>query len=230
MISRDIIIACQSLFRVKSFVASGILPALRIEDAKIALYKRLHSATSDNQESAPSLMQSYDVVARYITAHSRSGGSTSTSAASGPDGQSSVEQQFYTGKIPPRPLRLGSYLYYKGVISRSTLRESLVWQKERRALFGQIAMQTGILKTEDFALIMLAVRKGECFGAVARKEGLVSEAAVQSIVEVQKMYNCKIGMFFIKKNAVTVDRLKELEDERLSHNARFGGAPQGHPH
>ncbi|MBN1760482.1 MAG: hypothetical protein JW863_19290 [Chitinispirillaceae bacterium] len=248
MNSVSLVNACRNLFLVQPFLAHGILPTLRMEDIKIALAKRLHNQTKIHDSPAPEVLireyiNSYNLLAEYITGHnlevllsldghdlSRQPAGTSFiyplpelgktvqfSSAS----LNAKKKLFFNGSVPPRRLRLSSYLYYRGIVSYYHMMESVAWQKNRRPLIGQMAMQIGQLTADGFARIIVHIKNGERFGEVARKYRLLSGNVITALVKAQEKYDCRIGRFFIEKEILSEHEIRTLDQEMKEHNLRF---------
>jgi hypothetical protein len=246
----DAVTACGNLFKVQRLLAHGIIPALRIEDVKIALAKRLRALAAfpkglTDADPAKEYLDSYGVLVEYIKqhnievylaleSHSEPAQEGSTYLFPHIDAgksrivspvRSSVDAKkdlFYSGVIPPRKLRFGTYLYYRGIISYYNVMESIAWQKDRRPLIGQMAMQIGKLSADEFARIMMRVKNGECFGVVARSQQLLSAPVITTLVKAQEKYDCRIGRYFTEKKILTEADVRTLEEEMRLHNGKFG--------
>ena len=116
---------------------------------------------------------------------------------------------------------MGTFLYYRGLISYYQVIESIAWQKNRRPLIGQMAMQIGKLTANQFARIMVHVKNGECFGTIARKQKLLSNSVIQTLVKAQEKYDCRIGRYFVEKRILSDDEIRKLEEEMCRHNKKF---------
>lgn len=247
MVSHDVVTACKTLFGARSFLAAGIVSVLRTEDVKIALAKKLHErkarADGAKESSNIDLLLCYDTLVHYIAennlevilsleyfADAAANGSTylypipgkSNSGQSPQQKLSTQKSVFFKGQLPMRKLRFGTYLYYRGIISYYMLMESLAWQKNRRPLLGQIAMQIGHLSPENFARIVVYVKQGDCFGTVARRYGILNDNVIDAIVKSQEKYECRIGGYFIEKGTLSSEETGTLHDEMTRHNQRFG--------
>lgn len=247
MNSPDVVTACRQLFKIQPFLAHGIIPVLRLEDVKIALAKQLQK-TSDDQQFPPaeipmnSYLESYTILTEYIERHNleviltledyhnNSINSPSylfplaSSVKVVPTPHRSIvskKELFFSGRLPPRRLRLGTFLYYRGLISYYQVIESIAWQKNRRPLIGQMAMQIGKLTANQFARIMVHVKNGECFGTIARKQKLLSDSVIQTLVKAQEKYDCRIGRYFVEKRILSDDEIRKLEEEMCRHNKKF---------
>jgi len=128
---------------------------------------------------------------------------------------------YYAGKILPKKLRFGTFLYYKGVISYYMLLESLAWQKSRRPLLGQIAMQLGLISPENFAKLLLHTKNGYSFGESAKNMHLLTESVIKKIVKKQETYNCKIGSYFIEKRILSTNQIDFFYNEMKTHNKLY---------
>ncbi len=138
---------------------------------------------------------------------------------------------FYRGKMLPRKMRLGTYLYFRGIISRRMLNDSLHWQRKQRPMIGQMTLQIGILSLSDFSRMLLLTKDGTPFGIVARRNGLLNGAAINTILNAQKRFDKPLGKFFIERGVLTPKQTDLLVQELHIHNARYSDhAPLRIPH
>jgi hypothetical protein len=237
--------ACCRLFKVQQFLAQGMLPALRIEDAKIALAMRIqesavHGATALAAARKKAYFACYDVLLDFIKRHncevilaleSYTGEFSDGRTYLFPHTESgsplhaslnSKKDLFFSGTVPPLKFRLATFLYYSGLISYFHVMESIAWQKDRRPLMGQMAMQIGRLPSPGFARIITRVKNGEQFGSVARTENLLSKSVIAAVVQAQQKYECPIGRYFIEKGLLSPEKLLRLENKMKLHNQKFG--------
>jgi hypothetical protein len=242
-----VITACKSLFRIQPFLAHGIISTLRMEDIKIALAKQLHAINKMKTSLAPKIqmeecIESYNILADHIQRHNLEvilalesftdtspNGScylyphydTSKLISQNHSDLLTKKDLFFNGSVPPRKLRFGTFLYYSGLISYYDLMKSIAWQKDRRPLLGQMAMQIGKLSADGFARIIVHVKNGECFGDVARRYHLLSDNVITTLVKAQEKYDCRIGRYFIEKELLTERQIGDLEKKMQQHNRRF---------
>jgi hypothetical protein len=242
--------ACRHLFKVEQFLAHGIISVLRIEDVKIVFDKQAEKITDPKQRRQSDgplkeYIDSCEVLSDYIKGHnldvflaleSYSGESSdgvsyffpqANSGKTTPTTHSSINSKkllYFTGALPPRKLRLGTFLYYRGLISYYQVMESIAWQKDRRPLIGQMAMQIGKLSPEKFARIIVHVKNGGCFGSIALKQKLLSPSVIAALVKAQEKYDCRIGRYFIERHILSEDKLHKLENEMKLHNHKFGSS------
>ena len=245
MNSLDVVTACRQLFKIQPFLAHSIIPVLRLEDVKIALAKQLHRSSDEQlpvDDTTGMYMESYRVLTEYIEHHNldvilalenynnQPADSPSylfplvNTAQSAPPPHHSLiskKELYFNGRLPSRRLRLGTYLYYRGLISYYQVMESIAWQKNRRPLIGQMAMQIGKLTANQFARIIVHVKNGEFFGTIARKQNLLSNSVIQTLVKAQEKYDCRIGRYFVEKQIFSEDEIRKLEEEMCRHNKKF---------
>lgn len=238
--------ACRNLFSISSMLAYRVLPTLRLEDIKIALAKQLHKVkivNSSKKTTNPNLLiKNYGDLAEYIQKNNldvflalesnRKPASDekvylypiakNTEVNFSKHASILLKKDIYfKGNLPPRKLRFSTFLYYKGFISYYDVMESIAWQKDRRPLLGQMAMQIGYLTIENFAQTVVFVKNGKCFGEMARKKNYLSDNLISIIVKAQEKYDCKIGKYFIEKELFSHDRILELHQEMINHNSRY---------
>ncbi len=250
MSSLEIIEACQNLFSITSSLAHRILPSLRLEDIKIVLAKQLHKVrteTSTKKSVKKSVgsdffINSHNILVDYIQKNNldvilalecykniKPSGESYLYPISGMSKITSSKHNdilskkdlFFRGNLPPRKLRLGTFLYYKGFISYYNVVESIAWQKDRRPLIGQMAMQIGHLSIENFARTIVFIKNGNCFGEMARKKNFLSEHVVGAIVKAQGKYDCRIGKYFVEKKILSHNKIFELNEEMIWHNNKY---------
>jgi hypothetical protein len=128
---------------------------------------------------------------------------------------------YYEGNIVPTKLRFGNFLYYSGLISYQMLDDALEWQKRKRPLMGQIAMERGIVIPSHFAETLFHLQNAESFGQVARNLNIMTDANIVDITNEQKKYNCQIGQFFIEKEILDRSDIERLMEQFLEHNYRY---------
>lgn len=130
------------------------------------------------------------------------------------------EQYYYQGCIPARPLQLGRYLYYRGVISYQTLVTAIVWQKRTRPTLGRLAMEAGWLTGKDVNAIESSRLTGR-FGERAVRMGLLKPIQLSTLLLRQQALNRRIGDYFVDCADLSRRDLERLVMEMQRHNMRF---------
>lgn len=128
---------------------------------------------------------------------------------------------YHQGGVPCRPLPLGRYLYYHGVIPYRTLLDALTWQRRSRATIGSIAREWGWLSPSDVETV-LTNRHGGKFGEKAVLSGLLNAFQVKMLLLHQKSLCQRIGHYFVQQNILSRQQMEMLARDQFRHNMRFG--------
>ena len=127
----------------------------------------------------------------------------------------------YIGRIPPRKLLTGQYLYYSGYISMTTLIKAIVWQRLQRPSIGTLALRWDWLDSEDIRDVIQERNKCEKFGECAVRRGHISKYKLILLLDRQRMLQPQIGNYFIEEKIIHSYKISNLVDELKSHNKKF---------
>jgi len=130
-------------------------------------------------------------------------------------------EPFYAGRIPPRRLLLGQYLYYSGQVSLSTLIKAIVWQRLQRPSLGAMAMSWGWLQGADVLDVLRCRKYGEKFGECAMRLGRLSRFQVSRLLEKQKSIQPPIGKYFIDQDIITSSQVFKRVIDMKIHNKKY---------
>lgn len=128
---------------------------------------------------------------------------------------------YYRGNVPPIQLRLGRYLYFRGVISWNMLVEALRWQKDTRPSLGELAVREKYLTPRDLQGILSRSRNGVPFGRAARETGKLTDRQIRSLLTIQENYGGRVGDFFVRGGILSREQVESLARELGEHNGRF---------
>lgn len=128
---------------------------------------------------------------------------------------------FHQGPVPPRPLPLGRFLYYRGVIPYRTLLDAVTWQRRSRAMIGSIAREWGWLSFSEVETV-LANRHGGRFGEKAVRSGLLNAFQVKLLLLHQNSQNRRIGHYFVQHDILSRQQVEILARDHFRHNMRYG--------
>lgn len=128
---------------------------------------------------------------------------------------------YHHGSLPPRPLPLGRYLYYRGIIPFRALLDALTWQRGGRATIGSIAREWGWLSHSDVEAI-LSVRPAGRFGENAVRSGLLNPFQVKLLLMNQKSRMRRIGQYFVVHKMISGQEMERLARDHYTHNLVFG--------
>lgn len=127
-------------------------------------------------------------------------------------------EPLYVGRIPPRRLLFGQYLYYSGNISLSHLIKSVVWQRMQRPSVGMLAVNWGWMENRDVLEVLRRRRFGEKFGESALRLGYLSRRQVLRLLDHQRIVQPQIGKYFIQEKLLTPQEIFKLVVEMKMHN------------
>lgn len=130
-------------------------------------------------------------------------------------------ESFFRGRVPPRPLEFGRYLYYRGLIPYPALIEAIAWQRGQRPAIGSIARRWGWLSEEDIRQILRHPGIPDRFGCTAVSLGLLKPFQVQTLLFYQRSQQKRIGRFFIERNFLSEAQLGQLLADCQTHNSRY---------
>lgn len=127
-------------------------------------------------------------------------------------------EQYYDGPLPTIPLKIGLYLYYRSVISYEAVVRAIIWQRDMRPPFGELASAWGWLASNDISVIRSATDIPGLFGERAIQLGLLSEAQVRVILTHQKTLQLPLGKYFVGTGLVGEKELARYLRELSLHN------------
>ncbi|MGV1097787.1 J domain-containing protein [Thiovibrio sp. JS02] len=133
----------------------------------------------------------------------------------------------YQGPLPNRRLLLGHFLYYSGLINWRTIIQALIWQRTERPRLGELGQRFGMLNEEEVLHILRNRPTAQPFGKTALDLGLLSEPQLQMLIFHQKRLQKKFGEFFLKKEILAPEELRELLTRYQEHNANIARRTQG---
>jgi DnaJ domain len=130
----------------------------------------------------------------------------------------SFRDRYYHGKIPERKLKIGQFLYYSGRISWKVLIRAIVWQKQHRPLFGQIAMGWNILSSVDIDTILKKKAYNEKFGEYALRNDYFTPFQHMAIMGRQRKLQPLICKYFIINGILTAKEVDASVMDASDHN------------
>lgn len=210
---------------------SGVRTAYR-EKAKATHPDRFTRSCSNikarQEKLFQNLNQAHEVVQHYLkqrstTAakghhHSQAGQKTHTYSQRSNKGTSN---RFYRGPLPARPLQLGQFLYYQGLIPYAAVISAITWQRQQRPSLGDIAQRWRWLSEKDIDRI-LKMRTGFArFGERAQRLGLLNPLQVRTLLLHQRTHQKQIGRYFIDNNFISERMLERLLGKLSEHNLNY---------
>lgn len=124
------------------------------------------------------------------------------------------------GFLPSRPLEIGLFLYYQGIITYRQLIDALVWQRKQRPNLGDIAQRWGWLSEQDVKAILRHRGLFGRFGEKAVTLGFLTERQLNTLLFYQRSQQQKLGRYFVEHCILPADEMERLATEQKTHNAR----------
>lgn len=126
---------------------------------------------------------------------------------------------FYSDKgfVPKRKLLFGQYLYYSRYISWNTLIEIIVQQRRDRPLIGQVAVNWGLIDSDQLKYILANRKISEKFGDYAVRNGFFTQRNLLALLYKQKKLQRPIGHYLLKYGFSPVV-LERLVKKQKKHN------------
>lgn len=127
---------------------------------------------------------------------------------------------FFSGSVPQRHLLFGQFLFYSGIVSWKTYIRALLWQRRRRPLLGQLAMDWGMLTLQDIRKILAARRLGEKFGESAVRQGYLKAYNLLALLGKQRRLQSLFGEYFLQNGWFTKSQIDAFHKMQLHHNRK----------
>lgn len=126
---------------------------------------------------------------------------------------------FYSnkGNVPERKLLIGQYLYYSGYISWNTLIEIIVRQRRERPPIGQLAVNWGLIDSDQLQYILANRKFSEKFGDYAVRNKYFTQRNLLALLYKQKKLQRPIGHYLLQYG-FRPDVLERLVKKQKIHN------------
>lgn len=132
----------------------------------------------------------------------------------------SASGRFYKGNIPKRKLLIGQFLYYSGLISWQTLFDAVYWQRKQRPVIGKIALDWGILTSDEIHRILTERSYKDNFGEYALRNRFITYFEFMAIIGKQKKLQPLIGKYFIQQGILGTNDIKKMTVSLNNHNIK----------
>jgi hypothetical protein len=132
---------------------------------------------------------------------------------------------FFRGPLPQRRLRFSEFLYFSGLISWQSLIASIVWQRQGRPRFGEIARDFRAMTLEEVLYVLRCKSGLEPTGAAACRLQLLTPQEVTAVLRRQRSLQKPIGRFFLERERMSRQDLNHLAMQLFRRNAIFPPKP-----
>lgn len=239
---QDLFKACESLFGTDIDVSVEFLRYLKPDGIKAAYRKKAMETHPDRAiivAGEPDFLEkrfkevnlAYQLLQEFLAAPwkyslTESGilyerKQPSTRPAAHKKAAAAKAEPLYAGRMPPRRLLFGQYLYYSGQVSLSTLIKAIVWQRLQRPSVGAIAVSWGWLEGSDIVDVLRSRKYGEKFGECAFRLGRLSRYELRQVLEKQRQVQPLIGKYFVEQNIIISTQLFKLVVDMKMHNKKY---------
>lgn len=130
------------------------------------------------------------------------------------------DEQYYQGPFPTIELKLGLYLYYRGIFSYQEVVRAIMWQRDLRPPLGDFARQWGWLTEADVSAILAATEIVGSFGERAVAVGLLTQSQLNLILLHQRSMQQPIGRYFVTRSLLSELALRQHLRDLARHNAQ----------
>jgi len=127
--------------------------------------------------------------------------------------------------LPLRRLRFSEYLYFSGLISWQSLIASIVWQRQGRPKFGEIARGFRVLTLEEVLQVLRCKTGLEPTGAAASRLQLLTPQEVTAVLRHQRSLQKPIGRYFLERERMSREELSRLIQQLFRRNSQFQPVP-----
>ena len=128
------------------------------------------------------------------------------------------EDVYYQGPMPTFRLKLGLFLYYKGIVPYSAVVKALIWQRDMRPPIGDLAVAWGWLAPHFVSVIRSATELTGSFGEKAVDLGLLTRSQIGVLLLHQKLMQAHVGRYFVSKGYLTERELIKIMEEHTRFN------------
>ena len=128
------------------------------------------------------------------------------------------EDVYYEGPLPTFRLKLGLFLYYRGVVPYSSVVKALIWQRDMRPPIGDLAVGWGWLEPHFVSVIRSATELTGSFGEKAVELGLLTKSQIGVLLVHQRLMQAHVGRYFVSKGFITEKELAKYIQEHTLFN------------
>jgi len=225
--------ACRVLFGDGLNLSREFLDYIQWSGVKSAYRRRVHEFHPDKSggksDDFIALQRAYEELGEFLAARERGRAGKTFAAGKNNGNKRPGRRNGVRGprhdrgrdnpRLPRRPLLLGHYLYYSGLIDWRTIVRALVWQRSNRPRLGEIAREAGMLSAEQVRTILSRRRTLEPFGAAAVKLGLLDRGQVDELLRRQRLRQRRFGEYFVEKGIFSREEMFRLVIGLERHNA-----------
>ena len=225
MATADLLRACHELFGVPVDETAGILETLDLPSLKRA-YRRAAQATHPDRfghladEDRRAKVEAFiRVGGAYQLLRAFLGQGAAVPRVPADPGCASPRPDRRRGPLPSRPLQLGEFLVYSGVLSLEIVEDAVSWQRRAAPCLGQIATGWGWLGASQIEAALGQRRSGERVGTTLVRHGLLTPFKLRVLLRHQERVRPRLGSYFTARGLLSPERLRRYLSLQAAHNA-----------
>lgn len=239
--AKELLSACRILFGPDVVITRDFLWYLQLEGAKSAYWNRAKESHPDAHPDAViteqialgnefgRVTESYRLLCSFLKYREQTNCSPNVFLANcrGKERETHFQARhdagdpgelFYDGIIPNIEVKIGRYLYFRGVTSFQSIFKALSWQRKQRPSIGALARQWGWLDDQMIRTILTTRYIPGLFGERALAMGALTIKQQKRLVFYQQSLHQRLGLYFILNGTVNEKEMEVLARERIIHN------------
>ena len=134
--------------------------------------------------------------------------------------RSKASHSFFYKHVPKRPLRIGEFLYYAGIIPWDSLISAITSQKKERKRIGEIANRWGWLSKKQVTTLLKYKDPRERLGDILLRNNLITPFQLNMLLRQQQMSQKPLGEYLLESGILTGNDLVRFLEYLKVHNKR----------
>jgi hypothetical protein len=239
--AQELLSACRILFGPDVVINRDFLWYLQPEGAKSAYWNRAKESHPDTHPDVAATLQetlgiefgrvteSYQLLCSFLKYREQTKSTPNDFFANrrwkekethsrGKYKSNNTSELFYNGTVPNIEVKIGRYLYFRGVTSFQSIFKALRWQRDQRPSIGALARQWGWLDDKMIRTILSTRHIPGLFGERALAMGALTIRQQRKLVLYQQSLHQRLGIYFVLNGMVNEKEMEVLARERIMHN------------
>jgi hypothetical protein len=114
---------------------------------------------------------------------------------------------------------IGRFLYFSGLIAWEDLIRALIWQRAQYPRMGRLAVEWGLLSSDQVQRILNESRTREKFGACALRMGYLTRFNILALLGKQRLLKKPLGEYFVSQGLFNREKMDVLAEKQRLHNS-----------
>ena len=239
--AKELLSACRILFGPDVVITNDFLSYLQLEGAKSAYWSRAKESHPDAHPDATISVQkalgdefgrvkeSYQLLCSFLKYREQTNCKVNDFIVNCRRKETEAHYRtrrdagdpselFHYGTVPNIEVKIGRYLYFRGVTSYQSIFKALSWQRKQRPTIGALARQWGWLDDQIIRTILTTRDIPGLFGERALAMGALTIKQQKKLVLYQQSLHQRLGLYFTLNGIVNEKEMEVLARERVMHN------------